>query len=198
MLINHYRDPVCILWIPHHMGFVWFGLKVIWLKEDPLGDSNAEHNFHEEFQSVAGNLLGQLYDFNVRWKIAPPDAFHIPDHMLPRLMNGLAMDDGESFSSNDHSRCWNVLNHAPCLIPFSVSADTMHELSVYRPKNGLPFCKAATMCFPRTIMCSIAKKGLNLVLPKNAKSAVSIRLSSQHHVSWGLISSCACIISSWF
>lgn len=78
-----------------------------------------------DFQYFAGKLLGQLYDCNARWKFAPPEAFHISNGSLLKFVPeatavATALDDSGEAEPEDHSRAWQILSHAACLIPFPV------------------------------------------------------------------------------
>jgi hypothetical protein len=123
---------------------VW---QVLWVELDRGKQPPAAAALRAQFAVHGGRLLGQLYDLNCRRQFCSPELF-VPEHLgLDRLLaeataarGGAPWGGGASSSSGGGvgevgrgrpggrllalsggtSRIWQLLQLAPCLIPFRV------------------------------------------------------------------------------
>ncbi len=77
--------------------------------------------FCSEFSAAAGQLYGQLYDRSCRRAFAPTEAFHAPGLVPERFLQEAAASRSCTGQHEDAERVWQVLQHAPSLIPFQAS-----------------------------------------------------------------------------
>lgn len=102
----------------------WGLWQVLWVEPTPQGGwPPAAHRLRISFKVIVGKLLGQLYDLNSRARVMPVTAFHTEHLPAERLRVELQAGAKEGpVGTIEGPRGWEVLRHAPFLVPFEERA----------------------------------------------------------------------------